>query len=95
MSIFLIGYDLNKPRGEQDYPKLIDAIEALSGTWWHNLDSTWLVKTDSTAVAIRDSLAEHLDDGDELLVLLLDLDQWACTGFSEEATNWLVAELGT
>lgn len=55
MSTYLIGYDLNRPRNDTDYPDLIEAIKAF-GTWWHYLDSTWIVKSDKSAVEIRDAL---------------------------------------
>jgi hypothetical protein len=92
MSIYLIGYDLNKPRGEDDYPNLIKAIKGISGTWWHHLDSTWLVKSDKTAVQIRNLLQPYLDSGDELLVVLLER-WWATWGFSEKAIKWLKDEM--
>jgi len=50
MGVLLIGYDLNKPRGDRDYPDLIEAIKAISGSWWHHLDSTWLIETDKTPI---------------------------------------------
>lgn len=93
MNAYLIGYDLNKPRGEDDYPKLIKAIKDTFGTWWHNLDSTWIVKSDSNAVQIRDSLAEYLDSGDDLLVVRLGQSDWGSIGFSDKAIEWLNDEL--
>jgi len=51
---YLIGYDLNRPRGKDAYPDLIEAIKGLDN-WWHYLDLTWIVKSDLTAVQIRDS----------------------------------------
>jgi hypothetical protein len=70
MKTYLIGYDLNRPRGDDDYTELIEAIKAF-GTWWHNLDSTWVVKSDKSAAEIRNTLKPHVDSGDELLVVLL------------------------
>ena len=89
MSVLLIGYDLNKPRGERDYPNLIKAIKESFGTWWHNLDSTWLVVTDQTVVQVRDALSPYLDSGDELLVVRLSQGEWASWGFTEKAVQWL------
>jgi hypothetical protein len=87
MKTYLIGYDLNRPRREDDYPKLIEAIKAL-GTWWHNLDSTWIVKSDKSAVEIRDMLKPHVDSGDELLVAGLS-GEGAWVGFSDKGSSWL------
>lgn len=89
MQTCLIGYDLNKPRGDNDYPNLIEAIKGLSDTWWHHLDSTWLVATDQTVVAIRDQLSPYLDSGDELLVVRLQQGEWASSGLSDKAVEWL------
>ena len=87
MKTYMIGYDLNRPRGADDYPKLIAAIKAI-GSWWHHLDSTWLVKTDSTAVQIRDQLTPYVDAGDELLVACLT-GEAAWRGFNDEGSEWL------
>lgn len=88
MKIYLIGYDLNRPRGEDDYKDLIEKIKESFPTWWHHLDSTWLVKTDMTAVQIRDKLKPYLDKGDELLVARLS-GEAAWTGFNDKGSKWL------
>jgi hypothetical protein len=85
MATYLIGYDLNK---EKNYPDLIDAIKALSGTWWHHLDSTWIVVTDKSAVEIRDALRKHIDDDDELLVVKSG-GEGAWAGFNDKGSKWL------
>jgi hypothetical protein len=81
----MIGYDLNSPG--QDYSKLFDAIKQL-GLWWHCLDSTWIVKTDKTCVEIRDTLKQHIDKNDELLVATLS-GEAAWIGFNDECSSWL------
>lgn len=85
MATYLIGYDLNK---QKDYPKLIDAIKALSGTWWHHLDSTWILVTNKSAADIRDILRKHIDGDDELLVVKLS-GEGAWAGFNEQGSKWL------
>jgi hypothetical protein len=87
LKTYLIGYDLNRPG--QNYPELFDAIKQVGGTWWHCLDSTWIVKSDSTAKAIRDELAPHVDQGDELLVVNLTGES-AWRGFNKECSDWLL-----
>jgi hypothetical protein len=87
MNTYMVGYDLNRPRGADDYPKLISAIKGYP-TWWHHLDSTWMIKTDQPATAIRDHLAQFVDSGDELLVARL-AGESAWRGFSEQASTWL------
>jgi hypothetical protein len=93
MSVFMIGYDLHE--GE-DYEDLIDAIKALTKSWWHCLDSTWFILSDSNASTIRDALKPHLkksdaNNGDKLLVVKVDTPtNWACTGsFSDDCKSWL------
>lgn len=88
MKSYLIGYDLNRPRGEDAYPNLINAIKQNFPIWWHCLDSTWIVKTDKTAVAIRDLLAPHIDSNDELLVVGLT-GEGAWKGFNQQCSDWL------
>ena len=90
MKTYLIGYDLNKTG--QDYTSLIDAIKALSGYWWHHLDSTWIIKSDSSAASIRDSLKKHIDGNDELLVVRLQ-GEGAWAGFNTKGSEWLLNNL--
>lgn len=84
---YLIGYDLNRPRGKDAYPDLIEAIKGLDN-WWHHLDSTWVVKSNLTAVQIRDRLTPHVDSGDELLVVTLT-GEAAWLGFNITGSSWL------
>ena len=93
MKTFLISYDLNRPRGANAYPNLIEAIKSF-GTWWHHLDSTWIIKSDKAASEIRDALQKHIDNGDELLVAVLSgVAAWV--GFDEKASSWLKENLPT
>lgn len=78
-------YDLNSPG--QDYGKLHEQIKGY-GNWWHHLDSTWLIITDKDAAEIRDHLKLSLDKNDELLVVKFG-SEWAGSGFSKEAYQWL------
>ena len=87
MKTYLIGYDLNRPRGDDDYPELIAAIKSF-GTWWHHLASTWIVKSDQTAAAVRDMLKSHVDSGDELLVAVLS-GEAAWIGINDQGSAWL------
>jgi hypothetical protein len=92
MKSYLIGYDLNMPRANDDYKDLIAEIKSLSNTWWHNLDSTWIIKTDQTAEYIRDTLKPYLDSGDELLVARLS-GEGAWAGFKADGSSWLMENL--
>ncbi len=87
MKTYLVGYDLNRPRGEDDYPNLAEALKGF-GTWWHHLDSTWIIKSDLTAVEIRDQLKPLVDGSDELLVATL-AGEAAWVGFNTKGSEWL------
>jgi len=89
MSVQSINYDLRRPG--QDYPGLFDAIKAL-GPWWHCLDSCWLIDTSLSSSQVRDTLQNHMDANDCLLVAELKGD-WASYGLSRECTDWLRAHL--
>jgi len=92
MRTYLIGYDLNRPRGADDYPKLFEAIKAQANGYWHHLDSTWIIKTNSSATDIRDALSIHIDSGDELLVVRLT-GEGAWKGFPVSGSQWLLTYL--
>jgi hypothetical protein len=90
MGLFLIGYDLIKPG--KNYNELFEAIKSLSTTWWHCLDSTWIIKSSRSEAQIRDSLLNHIDANDRLLVVSLS-GGWASYGFNGECTSWLKSNL--
>ncbi len=91
MKTYLVGYDLNRPRAENDYPDMIVALKQF-GTWWHCLDSTWIIKTSLTSVQIRDRLVTLIDSSDELLVVELSgIGAWA--GFDSTCSDWLTNNL--
>lgn len=83
MSVLLVGYDLNSPG--QNYAGLIDAIERY--THCHALDSMWFIDTASEPSAVRDSLKQHIDKGDQLYVMRLRR-HWAAS-FKDDCTEWL------
>jgi hypothetical protein len=87
MKTYMIGYDLNKPRANDDYKNLIEAIKAY-GTFWHFFDSTWIIKTDDNPIVIRDNLKAHIDNGDELILVRLQGD-WGTVGIDEKGIKWL------
>ena len=87
MKTYIIGYDLNRPRGASDYPNLINAIKSI-GLWWHHLDSTWLVNSNQSAEQIRNNLVHFIDSGDELLVIAASREA-AWHGFNEKGSSWI------
>lgn len=93
MSVYIVGYDLNRPRGASAYPELIKALKEDFTNWWHYLDSTWVIVTNLSAAQVRDKLQQHIDSGDELLVARLSGES-AWTGFDKTASDWLKTNLG-
>jgi hypothetical protein len=89
VAIYMIGYDLH---AGQNYTDLEDAIKALSGDWWHCLDSTWLVRHHGTSAQIRDTLRKHIKSDDKLLVLVYSSGA-AWYGFSGVCQDWLKSHL--
>jgi len=92
MRTYLVSYDLNSPRGTNDYTNLHKALKEHSGWWWHYLDSTWIIKSNMSAAQIRDILKQYIDSGDELLVVRMS-GEWASVGFSKEANDWLYSHI--
>ncbi len=84
MYSYMISYDLNSPG--QNYEKLHAEIKN-QGAWWHYLDSTWIVNSKKSAAEIRDSLVQHLDSNDNILVVKLQ-GTWA-SKFNQKANKWL------
>jgi hypothetical protein len=90
MATLLVGYDLNRPG--QNYSQLFEELKRSDG-WWHHLDSTWLVVSGETPVQLRDRLTQHIDSGDELLVIDVSGDPAAWAGLSERAGGWIKTNL--
>jgi hypothetical protein len=59
------------------------------GRWWHPAENVWLVATGYRLDEVRDLLAVQLDPGDQLLVLDIQGQPWACAGIYPEAEAWL------
>jgi len=87
MTIYMIGYDLRRPKGES-CDKLFAALEAIGSGYWDCLESTWLVMTERTADQIRDELKQHLKDSERLLIMRYG-EGAAWLGFTDECQTWL------
>ena len=99
MSVYLIGYDLQKPEGKhRDYEALHNIIHSL-GEARHFLYSTWIVKTGDTSAKMKDFLKSEkkqksprsnakLERGDQLLIVKLgnEFDQ---IGLNTDDIAWL------
>ena len=85
MTTQIISYDLRQPG--RNYEPLYEAIQAL-GSWWHCLESVWIVDTSLSATGVRNTLGDHIDSNDKLLVCELT-GTWATRGITDECTTWL------
>ncbi len=86
--VFLISYDLNKGETSSEYQRLIKEIKSF-GTWAKPLESTWFVVSDSTTSSIRDHLTQFIDSNDEILVMDVSDDDWACKGLNNDVVQWM------
>lgn len=87
MAAYIVSYDLNKPRANDDYKNLIEQLKTYA-KWWHYLDSTWVIQSTQTSAQIRDTLRAYVDSGDELLVARLT-GEAAWVGFDDNASKTL------
>lgn len=86
MPVIQINYDLKK---QKDYPALFKAIEGL-GPWCHPLASSWLVHTSADAIAVRNLLANAIDNDDALLVNAVSVRESAAwQNLKPEVSQWL------
>ena len=87
MASYIITYDLAKP--DRNYPKLIEGIKKLTGTWARPVQSTWIVAgNEITCVYVRDTLRQLIDANDKLFVARLTGES-AWTGLGGDESAWL------
>ncbi len=89
MPAYWIGYKL-EAKG-QNYDGLYSAIKDIGG-WWRHTTSSWIVTSNSKATDIRDTLKEHIDENDTLIVAKLSGEAaWANIG--KNGSEWLKSNL--
>ncbi|MBQ6976344.1 MAG: hypothetical protein IJQ16_07310 [Selenomonadaceae bacterium] len=76
--VYLVSYDLNAP--EQDYPKIIKAIETYD-LHCRILKSQWLIFSNRSAEQIFNHLSRFIDEDDELFVC--EVTRNCCGKFNE------------
>jgi CRISPR/Cas system-associated endoribonuclease Cas2 len=64
--VYLVSYDVNRPRGTDDYPELIATLKRDGAV--RILYSEWLVKSDSRAKIVADRYLAHMDGNDSIFV---------------------------
>ncbi|MFZ2280434.1 MAG: hypothetical protein WAW39_21725 [Prosthecobacter sp.] len=89
-TLYVVSYDLKKQG--QNYPALYKAIKD-SGEWLHPLESTWFVYTTTAGDRLRDSIGQHLDSNDKLVVLKV-ATPGGTQGFTQTELEWINARIG-
>jgi CRISPR/Cas system-associated endoribonuclease Cas2 len=84
LAIYIVTYDLNKET------KRPDILEDIKTTPWAKLsESSYAIDTTETPQQVFDRLEEHLDDNDNLYVILLSQPYY---GRGPQAVNDWLAE---
>jgi CRISPR-associated endonuclease Cas2 len=65
MALFFVAYDLDRPG--QKYQDLWDELESLGAK--RVQDSVWALKSNEKTVDLRNTLRQHIDENDRLLVI--------------------------
>jgi bifunctional pyridoxal-dependent enzyme with beta-cystathionase and maltose regulon repressor activities len=86
MNVLQVIYDLNRPG--QNYNDLIEYLKS-QHNWCRPLESTWIVVTTKSTTGLRDEIKRFIDANDEVLVMDVKGDYWACLGLSKQVTDWL------
>jgi hypothetical protein len=84
----LICYSVSRVGVNTPGASLARTITSL-GRWWHPAENVWLVATGYHLDEVRDILAVQLEPGDQLLVLDIHGQPWACAGVYPEAEAWM------
>lgn len=72
--LFLVSYDLNRPRGEDAYPDLIGALKRDGAV--KVLYSEWLVWSSDSSREIATRYLAYVDNNDSMLVCAVSEPAW-------------------
>lgn len=87
MAFFTVTYDLNL---KKDYEKFRKGIEKVSNnTYVKTTLSQYIIQSSLSATQIRDTLKTYADSDDSIMVLKLDVSDWAYTGLPNNVSSWL------
>lgn len=90
MATYLISLEQRTKRELSSLEKKI--IQLSSHTPLIPLKGTWLIQTDLTAEQVRDELLIHVHAKDALLVIRVDVDNWASWNVHKNTEIWLNQE---
>ena len=89
MSFYTVTYDLNK---KKDYAKFEEGISKVSKNVYVKATlSQYIIQSSLTAPNVLETLKGYADSDDSILVLKLDVSDWAYTNLSSKVQEWLVA----
>ena len=86
MNTILVSYDLRAPG--KDYTRLWSHLESYPG-YVKPLESFWLLRTPSSAEQVRDSVMQHVDANDKLVVLNVTGDDAAWYNLTPAQSQWI------
>ncbi|MFA7216721.1 MAG: CRISPR-associated protein Cas2 [Candidatus Paceibacterota bacterium] len=92
MNTVLISYDLRVPETPSDYNRIINYIKSFY-YWSKPLKSLWFVKTDKSTEVIRNEIKAIIDQNDGILILDINVLDWATIGISKEVTDWMSSNI--
>jgi hypothetical protein len=72
----------------KDYSKLIGFLKTFS-YWAKPLESVWLLKTAYSAEQVRNSVQNHVDKNDKLVVIDVTKKPAAWYNLGETLSNWI------
>lgn len=84
MNCYLISYDLIQTK---NYHALHKAITQVALQHCKPLLSVYIIKSHYSSVQIRDFLQKSIDKDDKLLVIKVDISDWATFNIAKHITN--------
>lgn len=89
MAFYTVTYDLNK---KKDYVKFEEGVGKVSGNVYVKATlSQYIIQSSLTAPNVRDTLKGYADSDDSILVLKLDVSDWAYINLPDKLKEWLQA----
>lgn len=89
MAFYTVTYDLNK---KKDYVKFEEGIKKVSNNVYVKATlSQYIIQSTLTAENVHNTLKGYADSDDSILVLKLDVSDWAYTNLPNKLKEWLLA----
>ena len=89
MSFYTVTYDLNK---KKDYEKFEEGINKVSGNVYVKATlSQYIIQSSLSASNVLTTLRGYADSDDSIVVLKLDVSDWAYCNLPDKVKVWLQA----